>query len=215
MSKHVDLSTDAIRRYLLEAGTRETPLMARLRQETATMAGAGMQISPDQGQALHFLVRLTGARRILEIGTYTGYSALAMASALPADGTLIACDIREDWTQVAQRYWREAGLSDRITLHLGPALDTLAGLSSPFDMVFIDADKTAYDAYYEACLSLLRPGGLMAIDNVLWKGAVADPADDRDSTQALRALNAKIQADDRVEMALLTIGDGVTVVQKR
>lgn len=220
MPKHVDLSNDAVRRYILDTGTRETAVMARLRRETATMAGAGMQISPDQGQVLQFLVRLTGARQILEIGTYTGYSALCMASALPADGRLIACDLRTDWTEVADRYWQEAQVRDRIDLRIGPALETLAALRADgrdgtFDMAFIDADKTAYDTYYEACLKLLRVGGLLAIDNVIWKGAVADPTNTEDSTQALRALNAKIQADARVDMALMTIGDGMTVVRKR
>jgi predicted O-methyltransferase YrrM len=179
-----------------------------------------MQIGPDQGTLLALLVRLTGARRALEVGTFTGYSALAVASALPEGGQLITCDVSAEWTAVARRYWEEAGVSGRIELRLGPAVETLAGLlraggAGSFDFAFIDADKPSYNAYYEACLGLVRPGGLIAIDNVLWSGAVADPAAVDPETAALRALNEKVRDDPRVDACLLTVGDGVMLARKR
>ena len=214
------LVPDALARYVGEVGVRETPLQQRLRAETAQLPQARMQISPDQGALLALLVRLTGARRALEVGTFTGYSALTIASALPADGTLIACDISAEWTAVARRYWAEAGLADRIDLRLGPAAETLAGLlrggaAGSFDFAFIDADKTNSDAYYESCLTLLRPGGLVAIDNALWHGAVADPQARDADTEAIRALNRKLRDDGRVESCLLTVGDGLLLARKR
>src|SRR5258708_7362099 len=167
------LMPEAVERYMTDVIARETPLQSRLRAETARLPNGGMQIGADQGAFFALLIRLTGARRALEIGTFTGYSALAVAAALPADGLLVACDMSDEWTQVARRYWEEAGLSARIDLRIGPAGDTLAallgqGAASSFDFAFIDADKAAYDGYYEACLQLVRPGGLIAIDNVLW-----------------------------------------------
>jgi predicted O-methyltransferase YrrM len=169
---------------------------------------------------LALLIHLIGARRALEIGTFTGYSALAVAAALPEDGKLVACDVSEKWTSIARRYWEEAGLSQRIELHLGPATETLAqllrnGAAGSFDFAFIDADKTNYDAYYETCLQLLRPGGLIALDNVLWGGAVANSSAHDPDTAALRALNMKIRDDTRVESCLLTVGDGVMLARKR
>lgn len=199
--------------------TRENALGRRLREETARLPQAGMQIGPDQAAFLALLARSIGARRALEIGTFTGYSALAVANALPADGRIVCCDVSREWTDTARRYWTEAGLVERIDLRLAPALDTLTALrdesAEPFDFAFIDADKSSYDAYYEACLALLRPGGLIALDNMLWSGAVADLARHDADTEALRALNAKIRDDARVDAARLTIGDGVMLVRKR
>ncbi len=218
--KQVDLSSTRLARYVLEQGTRETAAMAKLREQTSTMREAHLQISADQAQFIAFMVRAIGARQALEVGTFTGYSALAIAEALPEDGQLITCDVNDDYTAVAQRYWREAGLQDRIALRLAPALETLQGLLADgyarrFDFVFIDADKTGYDDYYEHGLKLLRPGGIMILDNVLWGGAVADPDDDTDNTAALAALNAKLQEDDRVDMCLAPIGDGLGLVRRR
>jgi predicted O-methyltransferase YrrM len=214
------LLPEAVERYVSETITQETPLQQRLRAETARLPMGMMQIGPDQGALLALLIHLIGARRAIEVGTFTGYSALAVAAALPEDGKLVACDVSEKWTSIARRYWEEAGLSKRIELHLGPATETLAqllrnGAAGSFDFAFIDADKTNYDAYYEACLQLLRPGGLIAIDNVLWGGAVAEPAAHGADTEALRALNMKIRDDARVESCLLTVGDGVMLARKR
>jgi predicted O-methyltransferase YrrM len=212
------LLPDAVEQYVASVISRETPIMQRLRAETAALPQAGMQIGPDQGALLALLVRLIGARHALEIGTFTGYSALAVASALPLDGGLVSCDVNEEWTRIARRYWSEAGVSGRIDLRLGDARTTLAGLlrergAGTFDFAFIDADKPAYDVYYEACLRLVRAGGLIAIDNVLWSGAVADPKAQDADTAALRALNLKIRDDPRVESCLLTVGDGVMLVR--
>ena len=214
------IAADAIETYLTETLAKETPVQRRLREETRKLPMGMMQIGPDQGAFLALLVRLIGARRTLEIGTFTGYSALAVASALPADGKLIACDVSEEWTRIARRYWREAGVADRIELHLRPAIETLDALvregeAGRFDFAFIDADKTRYDAYYERALVLLRQGGLIAIDNVLWSGAVADPARNDPDTAALKALNLKLRDDSRVESVLVSIGDGVMLARKR
>ncbi len=213
------LVLDAVERYVGETITKETPLQRRLREETAQLPGARMQIGPDQGALMAFLIRLIGARRALEIGVFTGYSGLAVASALPADGKLIACDVSEEWTRIARRYWQEAGVAGRITLRLGPALETLAALeregNEPFDFAFIDADKENNDRYYEACLRLLRPGGLIAVDNIIWGGRVADPAVTDAETEAIRALNLKMRDDARVEAVLLTVGDGVMLARKQ
>ena len=205
--------------YLLANSLREHPAQAALREATRTLPHAGMQISPDQGQLMALLVRLMGARRTLEIGTFTGYSALTVALALPDDGRLLACDISDEYTRVGRPFWRQAGVEQRIELVLAPALQTLdarlaAGEAGAYDFAFIDADKTGYDAYYERCLQLVRTGGLIALDNTLWNGAVARPAHD-DDTAALQALNAKLHHDARIELAMLTVGDGLTLARKR
>jgi predicted O-methyltransferase YrrM len=210
---------DVVDKYVNGFFMRETPIQARLRAETASLPEARMQIGADQGALMAMLVRLLGARRALEIGTFTGYSALAVASALPPDGRLICCDVSEEWTAIGRRYWKEAGVAERIDLRLAPATETLAGLlreggADSFDFAFIDADKENYDAYYEACLRLVRPGGLIAVDNALWSGAVADPSVTDAETEALRALNRKVRDDGRVEACLLTVGDGVLLARK-
>jgi O-methyltransferase len=209
-----------VERYVTQDISRETAIQKRLREETSRMAHGGMQIGADQGALLALLVRSIGAERAIEIGTFTGYSALAVALALPEDGKLVCCDVSEEWTGIARRYWREAGVSERIDLRLAPALTTLAALKTEygagsFDFAFIDADKPAYDAYYEACLELVRRGGLMAMDNMLWSGEVANRRARNADAVALRALNAKIRDDARVDCCLLTVGDGVMVARKR
>lgn len=214
------LVPDAIAGYVASLVAAETEAQRRLRAETARLPQSMMQIGADQGAFLTFLVGAIGAQRAIEIGTFTGYSAIAIARALPRSGQLLCCDVNEQWTAIAQRYWKEAGLDKRIELKLAPALDTLEALigkgkEGSFDFAFIDADKTGYDAYYEACLKLLRPSGVIVLDNMLWGGAVVDPkANDRD-TDAIRALNAKIANDARVDASLITIGDGVMLVRKK
>lgn len=206
--------------YLRTNGVREAPVLARLRAETAKLPNAMMQIAPEQGALLQMLVRLIGARRCIEVGTFTGYSALAVALALPDDGRVTACDVSEEWTQVARRYWAEAGVAGKIDLRLAPALQTLdallaAGGAGTSDFVFVDADKPGYDAYYERALVLLRPGGLIVFDNVLWGGRVADPADRSADTEALRALNAKLATDQRIDLCMVPVGDGFSFCRKR
>ncbi|MEZ4221101.1 MAG: class I SAM-dependent methyltransferase [Polyangiaceae bacterium] len=206
--------------YLLRVSSRESELLRELRKETATLPLARMQIAPEQGQFLSLLVELTGARRALEVGTFTGYSALCVAQALPADGLLVACDVSEEFTSVARRYFAKAGLGTKIDLRLAPAEQTLqallaSGAAGSFDFAFIDADKPNYDAYYELCLQLLRPGGLVAVDNALWGGDVADPSNHEVDTEALRALNEKLGKDPRVSVSLVPIGDGVYLARKR
>ncbi|MGQ3031872.1 MAG: class I SAM-dependent methyltransferase [Ferrovibrionaceae bacterium] len=214
------MGTDpVIEKYLLAVGGRETDLQRRLREETMRLPRGRMQAGPETAQILAFLVRLLGARHCLEVGTFTGFSALAVAQALPEGGRLIACDVSEEWTAIGRRYWQEAGVADRIDLRIGPGSATLhrliaEGRAGQFDFAFIDADKTGYDGYYEDCLILLRPGGVIALDTMLWSGAVADPAINDADTVALRTLNAKIHADPRVDMCLLPIGDGVNLVRK-
>jgi predicted O-methyltransferase YrrM len=214
------LLPEAVEHYLAAEISRETPIQKRLREETSHLRFAGMQIGADQGAFLAMLVRLLGARRAIEIGTFTGYSALAVASALGSEGKLVCCDVSEEWTSVGRKYWREAGVEDRIELRLAPATETLAALirdggAGRFDFAFIDADKPNYDSYYESCLTLLRSGGVIALDNMLWSGKVADPNSHDPDTDALRALNAKIRDDTRVDACLLTVGDGVMLAQKR
>lgn len=214
------LLPDAVERYVATEMSPETSILRALRDETAALPQAGMQIGADQGAFMALLVRTIQARRCLEIGTFTGYSALVVATALPAHGTLVACDVSEEWTGIGRRYWRQAGVADRIDLRLGPALETLAVLerdegADSFDFAFIDADKSGYDAYYEACLRLVRPGGLIAIDNTLWEGAVADASIHDADTDAIRAINLKIRDDRRVDAVLLTIGDGLTLARRR
>ncbi|MEY4549113.1 MAG: hypothetical protein RL685_5308 [Pseudomonadota bacterium] len=206
--------------YLLAVSVREPQVLVELRQETALLPGAGMQISPEQGQFMRLLAELIGARRTLEIGVFTGYSSLCVAQALPPNGELVACDVSEEYTAIARRYWLRAGLAERIRLELGPALTTLdrriaAGESGSFDFAFIDADKENYQAYYERCLQLLRQGGLIAIDNVLWGGSVADPENQKSSTLAIRALNALLADDPRVSVSLVPIGDGLFLARRR
>lgn len=209
----------AIYRYILDSSLREPPVLTRLREETAAMPRAQMQVAPDQGQFLGLLVRLTGARRIVEIGTFTGYSSTAMALALPADGRITCCDVSEEYTAVARRYWAEAGVAGRIELRLAPALETLdaliaGGEAGRVDMAFIDADKSNYAAYYERVLTLLRPGGLVAVDNVLWSGRPLDPSQADEDTQAIRAFNAALKEDGRVALSMLSIADGLTLAVK-
>jgi len=220
MSATTIAMTEALHGYLLGATVREPELLARLRRETAALPNAGMQISPEQGQLMQLLIELSGARRALEVGVFTGYSSTVVALALPADGKLIACDVSHDWTQIARRYWREAGVESKIELVVQPALATLdqllaSGEAGSFDFAFIDADKEQYDHYYERCLQLLRPGGLLAVDNALWGGAVANLDDQSAATRALRALNQKIADDARVTSSLLPIGDGLYLARKR
>ena len=210
---------DALYDYLLAHSLREHPAQAALREATTRHPHGGMQISPEQGQFMAMLVKLIGARRAVEIGVFTGYSALAVALALPEDGRLLACDISHEYTRIGQPYWQQAGVAHKIELRLAPAIETLdaqlaAGAAGLFDFAFIDADKSGYDAYYERCLQLLRQGGLMAIDNTLWGGSVAGPARDAD-TAALQRLNAKLHGDERVDLSLLPIGDGLTLARKR
>jgi caffeoyl-CoA O-methyltransferase len=211
---------ERLHEYLMSVSVREPQVLTELRRETALLPDAGMQISPEQGQLMHLLVELIGARRALEVGVFTGYSSICVASALPVDGELFACDVSAEYTDVARRYWRRADVEQRITLQLGPALQTLDGLiesgqSGSFDFAFIDADKENYLGYYERTLQLLRRGGLLAIDNVLWGGSVADPSNERSSTLAIRELNARLREDDRVSISLVPIGDGVFLARKR
>lgn len=211
---------DAIHGYLVGVSVHEPEVMARLREETARLPSSQMQIGPEQGAFMGWLVGLIGARRAIEVGTYTGYSALAVSRAMGSEGRLVCCDVSEEFTRVARRYWAEAGVADRIELRLGPARDTLdallaGGAAGSYDFAFIDADKEGYDAYYERCLALLRAGGVVAIDNVLWGGKVADASHDEASTKALRALNAKVGSDPRVDACMIPIGDGLTLARKR
>lgn len=211
---------DALSRYLHESSLREHPVARKLRAATQRLPGATMQIAPEQGQLMALLARMIGARRAIEIGTYTGYSALVLALALPADGTLICCDVNRETTAVGRKYWKEAGVELRIDLRIAPALETVAALlangeAEEFDLAFIDADKSNYDRYYESCLELIRPGGLILIDNVLWGGSVADSREKDPTAAMFRKLNAKIRDDARVDMSLVAIGDGLTVVRKR
>lgn len=219
MSLHTIIMTESLLDYLQQVSLRESPLLQRLREETAARSDSNMQICPEQGQFMNLLVGLCGARRAIEIGTYTGYSALCVASALPADGKLICCDVNDETTAIAQRYWNEAGLNDRIELRLAPATETLdqliASPPEPFDFAFIDADKANYDAYYERLLQLIRPGGLIVIDNVLWNGAVIDPEKNDPDTRAIRQLNLKLSSDERISISMLPLGDGLTLARVR
>ncbi len=212
--------TDALQDYMARETLREPDLLAELRAETARMPMSNMQIGPEQGQFMGLLIELIGARRALEIGTFTGYSALCVALALPADGRVTACDISEEYTAVARRYWAKAGVADKIDLRLAPAVETLdtlleEGRAGSYDFAFIDADKTSYDVYYERSLTLLRAGGLIVIDNVLWGGDVADPAKNDADTTAIRAINRKVSNDERVSMSLIPVGDGLLLARKR
>lgn len=220
MSRRTLPLDDRLYRYLLDASLREPAALGALRQETDGHPQANMQIAPEQGQFMQLLVRLANARRALEVGVFTGYSSLAIALALPPDGTLLACDISERFTAVARRHWAAAGVTGRIELVLAPAVETLdarlgAGEAGTYDFAFIDADKEGYVEYYERVLALLRPGGLMAVDNTLWGGAVADPGDRSGETAAIRRFNEHVRADDRVDLSLVPIGDGLTLARRR
>ena len=219
MSRRTLDLNDQLYDYLLANSLREHPAQAALRAATRGHPWAGMQISPEQGQLMALLVKLTATRQAIEIGVFTGYSALSVALALPDDGRLLACDISDEYTRIGRPFWEQAGVARKINLRLGPAIETLdAALreraAGTYDFAFIDADKTSYDAYYERCLQLLRTGGLIAIDNVLWAGAVAKPPDS-DDTRALQALNRKLHRDERIDLAMLPIGDGLTLARKR
>lgn len=214
------LLPDAVDRYVTETLAPQSDLQRELRAETARLPEGTMQIGADQGKLLALLLRMIGAKRALEIGTFTGYSAMAIASALPEDGELVACDASEKWTGIARRYWERAGLQDRIRLRLGPARETLTALvsergESSFDFAFIDADKSSYDFYYETCLRLVRPGGVIALDNMLWSGRVAEETVQDEETEALKRLNLKLRDDARVESVLLSVGDGIVLVRRK
>ncbi|MBE9077820.1 class I SAM-dependent methyltransferase [Romeria aff. gracilis LEGE 07310] len=210
---------EALYQYLLSTTLRETPLLAELRQETANHPRSMMQIAPEQGQFMALLMELIGAQRTLEVGVFTGYSALVVAQALPPQGKVVACDVSEKYTAIAQRYWQRAGVADKIDLRIGNAVETLDKLiqsgQQDFDFAFIDADKSSYDRYYEQALQLVRPGGLIAIDNALWYGRVADPTVQDNRTQQIRALNIKVTEDNRVSTSLVPIGDGLLLARKR
>jgi caffeoyl-CoA O-methyltransferase len=220
MSRRSISLTDSLYEYLLSVSLREPDLLRQLREETATDPSARMQISPEQGQFMALLARLMGARRCLEIGVFTGYSSLAVALALPDDGRILACDVSERWTAVARRYWAAAGVAHKIELRLATALETLdrltgSGASGTFDFAFIDADKENYLGYYERVLGLLRPGGLIVVDNTLWSGRVADPENVEADTVAMRHFNERLHRDERVDLSLVPIGDGLTLARKR
>lgn len=220
MSLSSFLLPEKLGEYYASVAVRESGLFTQLRAETAKLPMARMQISPEQGQLMALLVQLMGARRCIEVGVFTGYSSLAVASVLPADGQLLACDVSEEWTAIARRYWKKAGVDRKIRLVLAPALQTLdaeltGGKAGAYDFAFIDADKTAYKNYYERCLQLLRPGGLLAVDNTLWSGRVADPKVRDADTRALRAFNKSLTGDERVDLCLVPIGDGLTLLRKR
>jgi predicted O-methyltransferase YrrM len=218
-NKSINL-TDTLYQYLLDTSLRESETLKSLRQEIAQLPTANMQIAPEQGQFMAMLVQLIGAKNTIEVGVYTGYSALAVAMALPEHGQILACDISEEYTSVARRYWQQAGVEDKIDLHLAPATETLkrainSGENSNFDFAFIDADKENYCEYFELCLTLLRPGGLIAVDNVLWDGAVADTQKQDVDTCTIRAFNQKLLSDDRVDISMVPIADGLTLARKR
>lgn len=220
MSNRTLYLDDDLHRYLLSVSLREPQVLRRLREETAGMPEHNLQIAPEQGQFMAMLVKLSGARHALEIGTFTGYSSLVVALAMPNDGRIVCCDTSVEYTDVARRYWEEAGVTARIDLRIAPALETLDKLvddpdERQFDFAFIDADKTNNDNYYERCLKLLKPGGLISFDNTLWDGKVADESERDEDTDALRALNLKLHTDDRIDLSLVPIGDGLTLCRKR
>ncbi|MFN2484698.1 MAG: class I SAM-dependent methyltransferase [Candidatus Limnocylindria bacterium] len=212
--------TPELQDYLVSISVRDHPVLVRLREETARLSEANMQIGPEQGAFMQVLVEMLGARRCLELGVFTGYSSLVVALAMPSDGRITACDVSEEWTSIARRYWAEAGVADRIDLRLAPATETLDallrdGAAGTYDFAFIDADKSEYDTYYERTIELLRPGGLMAIDNVFWGGEVVDQTRHDADLDAIRALNARIVTDERVTMCVVPIADGLTLARKR
>jgi predicted O-methyltransferase YrrM len=213
--------SDPLHQYLLANSVREPEILTQLRLETAQHPLVNMQVSPEQGQLMGLLVRLIGAKKCLEVGVFTGYSSLVVALNLSDDGRLIACDVSDEFTTIARKYWQQAGVNDKIALHIAPALETLDrlladGEAGTFDFAFIDADKNNYAAYYDRCFQLVRQGGLILVDNVLWYGRVVDPTMDEDNrTQAIKALNQQIYHDDRVDISLIPIGDGLTIARKK
>lgn len=220
MSRRTINLDDGLYEYLQAVSLREAAVLRRLREETAALPMGRMQISPEQGQFMAFLLRMMGARRCLEVGTFTGYSSLACARALPSGGRLVTLDISEEWTAIARRYWAEAGVAEKIELRLGPAERSLRGLlaagdAGTFDFMFIDADKEGYATYLELGLELVRPGGVLAFDNVLWGGRVIDPAVDDADTRAIRRLNESLHRDERIDLSLVPIGDGLTLARRR
>jgi caffeoyl-CoA O-methyltransferase len=220
MSRRTEKLTDELYEYLLSVSLREPELLRRLREETGELEDGRMQISPDQGQFMALLIELMEARNVLELGAFTGYSALVMALALPDDGQVLTCDVNRERTAIAQKYWNESGVSHKIDLHLGPAVETLemllsSGQAEGFDFAFIDADKASLDSYYELSLRLIRPGGLIAVDNTLWHGKVIDPQATDQDTEAIRAINAKLRVDQRVSLSVIPIGDGLALARKR
>ena len=213
-------SAEMVTRFIDERMSRETAAQQALRAETRKLSGAGMMSRPEADALLQLLIKLVGAKRVIEVGTFTGSGSLAMALALPEDGRIVACDVSAEWTALGRKHWQQAGVAHKIDLRLAPAGDTIAallkdGAAGKFDMAFVDADKTGYDTYYEGCLKLLRPGGLMVLDNMLWSGHVADPDKHDSDTDALRALNLKIKDDARVDFCLLSADDGILLARKR
>ncbi|WP_119304665.1 class I SAM-dependent methyltransferase [Dongia deserti] len=213
-------SAELVTRFIDERMSREIPAQQALRAETRKLPGSGMMSRPESDALLQMLIRLTGAKHVIEVGTFTGSGSLAMALALPEDGRIVACDVNAEWAAIGRKHWQQAGIAHKIDLRLAPASETIAALlkgdaAGTFDMAFIDADKTGYDAYYEGCLKLLRQGGLMVLDNMLWSGHVADPDMHDKDTNALRALNLKIKDDGRVDFCLLSADDGILLARKR
>jgi len=220
MSNRTIAITESIYQYLCDHSLREDPILKDLRDHTYDMEERAMQIAPEQGQFMKMLVKLIGAKNTIEVGVFTGYSSLAIALALPEDGRIVACDVNPQYTNVAEKFWVSAGVREKIDLRIGPAKDTLlelinAGLTGTFDFAFIDADKINYDHYYELCLQLIRPGGLITVDNVLWGGAVSDDAINDVDTNSIRALNDKLHQDERIDLSLVPVGDGLTLAMKR
>ena len=221
MSSKTLFLSDDLYTYMKAVSLRESDILSRLREETSKDPMHMMQISPEQGQFMSLLIKIMAAERTIEVGVYTGYSSLCVAMAMPKQGKMVACDVSEEWTSIARRYWKEAGVSSKIDLYLAPAIQTLdrllnrRGECGTYDFAFIDADKENYDGYYGRCLELLRPGGLMAIDNVFWGGSVANAEISDRETNAIRALNEKIRMDDRVDPCMMPIGDGLMLVRKR
>lgn len=221
MANRTETMSDELYEYMLQVSLREPGPMKRLRDVTYTMEARGCQSPPEQNQFMGLLAKMIGARRVLEIGVFTGYSTMALALALPDDGQVIACDISDEWTAVGRPFWDEAGVSHKIELRLAPATETLRKLvedrsqHNRFDLAFVDADKANYDAYYELCMQLIRPGGVIALDNMLWHGAVIDPARQDEDTLAIREINAKLLQDARVDISMVPVGDGLTLARKR
>lgn len=216
MSRQLPLD-ERLYRYLVDHSVREPAVLRELREETAKLPMAMMQIGPDQGQFMGLLAKLIGAKRCLEVGIFTGYSSLAVALALPEDGSIVAMDVSEEWTAIARRYWQQAGVADRIELRIAPAIETLAALPAArtFDFAFVDADKVSYRAYYDALLPRLRPNGLLVFDNVLWMGQVLDTQSPSEDTRALQALNDHLATDTRVQAVMISVSDGLTIVRKK